>query len=85
MADAEEKCEYPWCRSTEIALIFLGKPLCYKHQAPPGDDDDAVNKWRADLKLPPRKVLTQEEFRALGLMNLSGSAPGPVPVQAPPL
>ncbi|KKN81085.1 hypothetical protein LCGC14_0323040 [marine sediment metagenome] len=26
-----ETCKFPQCRSREIELIYLGKPLCLKH------------------------------------------------------
>jgi hypothetical protein len=62
--DQPETCEYPWCRSRDIAILYLGKPLCADHQAPPSDEDAAVAAWRAALRLPERKVLTSEEFKA---------------------
>lgn len=80
----DEKCAYPWCRATDIAILFLGLPLCRAHEIP--NDPEEEVKWRAALKLPVKKVLTVAEFAAFRAGQQPNSqtsgVPGTVPAPA---
>ena len=58
-----EKCEYPYCRDGEVAIIYLGKKLCWRCWSK--TNKMTSDEYKAKLKLKEKKRATESRLSLL--------------------